>query len=159
VRLQVGVLGAEQRLGHVRAVRLDGVDVVAARVEAVARVALGVLVVEQVAHRLLDGQRRVVLAGDQLDVGPLINQLLHHPFRDQRVDAAHPVDRRVEADARRIGPSTAQPPYVALHRELGLLHCHERFLLDRANPGEFPTAAGQDVEQRVPAGGRVPSTR
>ena len=44
VRLDVGVLGAEQRLGAVDRELLDDVDVLAAAVVALARVALGVLV-------------------------------------------------------------------------------------------------------------------
>ena len=76
VRLGVGVLGAEELAGPRIGQVLDRVDVVAAGVEPVVGDALGVLVGQQVAHRALRGQRRVVLAGDQLDVPPLVGQLL-----------------------------------------------------------------------------------
>ena len=46
VRLGVGVLGAEQLAGVLGGERLDGVDVLAAGVEAVADGALGVLVAD-----------------------------------------------------------------------------------------------------------------
>ena len=76
MRLHVGVLGAEELARLLGGQALDGVDVVAAGVEAVVRVAFGVLVGEQVAHRQLGGQRRVVLAGDELEIGPLVRQFL-----------------------------------------------------------------------------------
>ena len=44
VRLHVGVVGAEQFLGTLDGQRLDVVDVLAAAVVALARIALGVLV-------------------------------------------------------------------------------------------------------------------
>ena len=66
VRLHVGVRGAEERLGVVGGAALDGVDVLAPGVEAVADRALGVLVGEPVAHGQQHGRRGVVLAGDEL---------------------------------------------------------------------------------------------
>ena len=66
MRLDVGVLGAEQLAGERRSFALDDVDVVAAGVEAVPGIALGVLVGEQVAVGQLDGERAEVLAGDEL---------------------------------------------------------------------------------------------
>ena len=66
VRLHVGVRRAEQLAGVLGRERLDGVDVLAAGVEAVADRALGVLVGEPGAHREQHGGRGVVLARDQL---------------------------------------------------------------------------------------------
>ena len=67
VRLDVGVRRAEQLAGVLGGERLDGVDVLAAGVEAVADRALGVLVAEPGAHRQQHRRRGVVLAGDQLE--------------------------------------------------------------------------------------------
>ena len=67
VRLDVGVRGAEQLAGVLGGERLDGVDVLAAGVEAAADGALGVLVAEPVAHGQQHGRGGVVLAGDQLE--------------------------------------------------------------------------------------------
>ena len=68
MRLDVGVVGAEQFLGAVDGQLLDHVDVLATAVVALARIAFGVLVGE---HRTLGFHHRragVVLRGDQLDV-------------------------------------------------------------------------------------------
>ena len=67
VRLHVGVLGAEQRLGALDRERLDLVDDLLALVVALARVALGVLVREHRAGRLEHRARDVVLRRDQPD--------------------------------------------------------------------------------------------
>ena len=75
VRLHVGVLGAEQLAGVLGGDRLDGVDVLAAGVEAVTHGALGVLVAEPGAHRHQHGRRGVVLAGDELERGTLVGEL------------------------------------------------------------------------------------
>jgi len=66
--LHVGVFGAEQRLAAVDGELLGDVDVLAAAVVALARIALGVLVGQ---HRTLGREHArtsVVLRGDQLDV-------------------------------------------------------------------------------------------
>ena len=75
VRLGVGVLGAEQLAGVLGGERLDGVDVLAAGVEAVPDGALGVLVGQPGAHGQQHGGRGVVLRGDQLERGALVGQL------------------------------------------------------------------------------------
>jgi hypothetical protein len=61
MRLHVRGLGAEQRLDAVDSELLDDVDVLAAAVVAAARIALGVLVGEDRALRLEDGERSEVL--------------------------------------------------------------------------------------------------
>ena len=75
VRLDVGVLGAEQRPGPLDGERLDAVDDGVAAVVALARVALGVLVGEHRTHRPDHGGRGEVLAGDQLQAGGLALEL------------------------------------------------------------------------------------
>ena len=75
VRLGVGVRRPEQLARVLGGERLDGVDVLAAGVEAVADRALGVLVGEPGAHRQQHRRRGVVLAGDQLERGALVGEL------------------------------------------------------------------------------------
>ena len=75
VRLDVGVLGAEQGLDPVDRELLDHVDVLAAAVVALARVALGVLVGQHRTLRLHDGPGGVVLRGDHFQAVPLAGQL------------------------------------------------------------------------------------
>ena len=72
VRLHIGVIGVEQRLGVVSGERLDLVDELASGVVAHVGRALGVLVAEPVAHGEQHGGRCVVLAGDQLELAALI---------------------------------------------------------------------------------------
>src|SRR5216684_8503336 len=66
VRLHVGVLGAEERLRAIDAQRLDPVDDLGAAVVELARVALGILVVEQRTEGLEDSRTGDVLRGNQL---------------------------------------------------------------------------------------------
>ena len=70
------MIGAEHLARKVGCSLLNRVDIVAAGVEAVTGEALRVLVGEQVALGQLHRQRAVVLAGDQLDIGTLVGQLL-----------------------------------------------------------------------------------
>ena len=86
VRLGVGVLRTEQLAGVLGGERLDGVDVLAAGVEAVADGALGVLVAEPGAHGEQHGGRGVVLACDQLQRAALVGQLLAGGVGDPRLD-------------------------------------------------------------------------
>ena len=71
VRLDVGVLGAEQLLGAVDRQLLGDVDLLAAAVVAAARVALGVLVGQHRADRVEHRLGHEVLRGDHLQ-GPLL---------------------------------------------------------------------------------------
>ncbi|MNZ12287.1 hypothetical protein D3C78_291620 [compost metagenome] len=78
MRLDVGVVGAEQLLGAVDGQLLDDVDVLATTVVALARIAFGVLVGQ---HGTLGFHHRragVVLGGDQLDVLFLALSFLLH---------------------------------------------------------------------------------
>ena len=76
MRLDVGVLGAEERLGTVPGQVLDLVDDLAAAVVALAGDALGVLVVEPGAERLEHRDRGEVLRRDELEGLLLALQLL-----------------------------------------------------------------------------------
>ena len=82
VRLDVGVLRSEQLAGVLGGQRLDGVDVLAAGVEAVTDRALGVLVAEPGAHRHEHSRGRVVLARDELEGRALVGELGAGGLRD-----------------------------------------------------------------------------
>ena len=86
VRLDVGVLGAEQRLRAVDRELLDHVDVLAAAVVALAGIALRVLVGQHAALALEDGLRHEVLRGDHLQRAPLAVQLAVQGLGDLGVD-------------------------------------------------------------------------
>ena len=86
VRLDVGVLGAEQRLGAVDRELLDDVDVLAAAVVALAGIALGVLVREDAALALQDRLRDEVLRRDHLERALLAVQLARDDVGDLGVD-------------------------------------------------------------------------
>ena len=86
VRLRVGVRRPEQLARVLGGHALDGVDVLAAGVEAVADRALGVLVREPGAHGQEHRRGRVVLARDQLERAALVGQLLPGRVGDPRFD-------------------------------------------------------------------------
>src|SRR5207253_1448267 len=75
----------------------DGVDVVAARVEAVTRTSLRVLVAQPVAHRQQHRWTREVLAGDELEVGALIRQLPKNGVGHGGIDSCDSVERTAKA--------------------------------------------------------------
>ena len=86
VRLDVGVLGAEQLLGAVDRELLGDVDELAAAVVALARVALGVLVGE---HRALAVEHRLrheVLRRDHLERRLLAVELVLEHLGDLGID-------------------------------------------------------------------------
>ena len=85
VRLEVGVLGAEQLLGPGDADLLGLVDLLAAAVVAPAGVTLGVLVRQRRAERGQHRRRGEVLAGDQLQAAAQPVQLAEHDVGDLRV--------------------------------------------------------------------------
>ena len=87
VRLRIGVRRTEQLARVLGGERLDRVDVLAAGVEAVPDRALGVLVAEPGAHGQQHRRRGVVLAGDQLERGALVGELLAGRVGDPRLDA------------------------------------------------------------------------
>ncbi len=86
VRLHVGVLGAEQRLGAVDRELLGDVDPLAAAVVAPAGVALGVLVRQHRALALEHGARDEVLRGDHLERALLALELAAQRLGDLGID-------------------------------------------------------------------------
>jgi hypothetical protein len=98
VGLHVGEFGAEQLLGAVDRQLLDHVDVLAAAVVALARVALGVLVGELRALRGHHRRRGVVLRGNQLDVVFLALVLALDGGPDLGVDVGNGGSGTVEHD-------------------------------------------------------------
>jgi hypothetical protein len=91
VRLNVGELGAEERLHAVDGQLLDDVDMLAAAVVALARVALGILVGEDRTLRLHDGRRSEVLRGDHFQRGLLAVQLADDCLLDLGIDCGKSV--------------------------------------------------------------------
>ena len=85
VRLDVGVPGAEQGLDPVDRELLDHVNVLAAAVVALPRIALGVLVGQHRALRLHDSPGGVVLRGDHLQALALAGELGVDPRGDLRI--------------------------------------------------------------------------
>ncbi len=103
VRLGVGVGRPEQLAGVFGGEGLDGVDVLAARVEAVPDGALGVLVGEPGAHGQQHRGRRVVLAGDQLERITLVGKLFARRRGDPRFDGLDDLERGSVRGARGVG--------------------------------------------------------
>ena len=71
VRLHVGVLGAKERLRAVDGQLLDAIHEFAAAVVALARIALGVLVGEDRAHRFEHGFGNKIFRRNQLEASAL----------------------------------------------------------------------------------------
>src|SRR5579884_3673715 len=111
VRLDVGVLRAEELLGPVDGQLLDLVDHLAAAVVATPRVPLGILVVEPRAERLQHRRGGDVLAGDELQGLLLAAQLLVEQVGHGGVHSAHGgLQRGVDqGDPSRYGLSSASP--------------------------------------------------
>ncbi|MOA06780.1 hypothetical protein D3C78_1264410 [compost metagenome] len=82
MRLNVGVVGAEQLLGAVDGQLLDHVDVLATTVVTLARVAFGVLVGQDRTLGFHDGWAGVVFRSDQLDMLFLAQSFLLHGFEE-----------------------------------------------------------------------------
>ena len=102
VRLDVGVLGAEQRLGPVDRQLLADVDELAAAVVALAGVALGVLVVQHRALALQHRHGREVLRGDHLQRPLLALQLARQHLGDLRVDLGQRAVEEVGGQLRQL---------------------------------------------------------
>ena len=89
---------AEEGAGELARAQLNRVDVVAARVEAVTRSALGVLVAQPIAHGQQHRWAGEVLARDQLEMSPLVDQLREDGRGDVRLDASDGVEGGDESD-------------------------------------------------------------
>ena len=105
VRLDVGVLGAEQLLGAVDRQLLGDVDVLAAAVVALARIALGVLVGQHRALALEHRDRDEVLRGDHLERALLALELQRQHLGDLGVDVGQ---RPVEEVRRQLDAHVAR---------------------------------------------------
>ena len=90
VRLHVGMLGVEERLGTFDRERLDPIDVLAAAVVALSWVPLGVLVVEQRAERLQNRRAGDVLGGNQFQGVLLALELVADRGADLGIDGIDP---------------------------------------------------------------------
>jgi hypothetical protein len=99
VGLDVGVLGAEERLGAIDRELLGDVDPLAAAVVALAGVALGVLVRQHGALRLEHRLGHEVLAGDHLQRALLALELARENLRDLGI---HLGERAVEGVRRQV---------------------------------------------------------
>ena len=110
VRLHVGVLGAEQRLGPVDRELLGDVDVLAAAVVALARIALGVLVGQHRALALEHRDRHEVLRGDHLERALLALELEREHLGDLGIDLG---ERPVEEVGRQLDAHRGQPTIPA----------------------------------------------
>ena len=106
VRLDVGVLGAEQRLGAVDRELLGHVDELAAAVVAPAGIALGVLVGQHRALRLEHRHRHEVLGGDHLERALLAIELHDEDLGDLGIDLG---ERCVEVVGGKLGHRVSQP--------------------------------------------------
>ena len=85
VRLDVGVVCAEDLLGAIDGQRLGDVDELAAAVVALARIAFGVLVGEDAARRLQDRRAHEVLRRDEFESFFLAMQLVADRFGNFRI--------------------------------------------------------------------------
>ena len=105
MRLDVGVIGAEELLRAVDRQLLDPVHDLAAAVVALSGKSFRVLVRERRAHRFEDGRRHEVLARDQLDPFVLAGDLLLDQAGDLRIAVAQRLARRT---ALPVGPGRHQ---------------------------------------------------
>ena len=149
VRLDVGILRAEQLAGAVNGDLLDLIDVLAAAVITVAGVPFRVLVRQHAAHGRHDGGGNDVLAGDQLNVLPLAAQLTLHSRAQLGVVALHKADGVDD-----VLVHTAFPPNVyAVHggkRPRADTLCARRSRR-RASPLQRPLGGQNAVDPRISA--------
>ncbi|MNF91970.1 hypothetical protein D3C84_745950 [compost metagenome] len=114
VRLDVGVIGAEQLLGALDGQRLNLVDVLAATVVALARITFGVFVGQAAALRFHHALAGVVLRRDQLDV-IFLTLLLGIHRRQQCIVVT--LDLVLLAE-HRVSPSGGGAPFVSVRHWL-----------------------------------------
>jgi hypothetical protein len=92
--LDVGVVGAEQRLGATDRERLGDVDELTTAVIAPAGIALGIFVRQDRPRGLEHGLTHEILRRDQLEALVLAVQLVPHDFRDFRIRFREPAGAR-----------------------------------------------------------------
>ena len=149
VRLDVGILRAEQLAGAVNGDLLDLIDVLAAAVITVAGVPFRVLVRQHAAHGRHDGGGNDVLAGDQLNVLPLAAQLTLHSRAQLGVVALHKADGVDD-----VLVHTAFPPNVyAVHggKRPRADSIGARRSRRRASPLQHPLGGQNAVDPRISA--------
>src|SRR6188472_2858254 len=103
MRLDVRVLGTEERLRAVDRELLDLVDDLAAAVVAAAGISLRVLVRRNASDGLEDRRPREVLRGDQLDLAALPLELPFEQGSDLGIDRGEPAGAEVVERLRRRG--------------------------------------------------------
>jgi hypothetical protein len=96
------VVRAEQLAGELGCLGLDGIDVVTAGIEAMVRIAFGILIREPGALRKLDRQRAIVFTGDELEIAALVAELLDDRPGDGREDRREMIERGVNGSCHRI---------------------------------------------------------
>ena len=127
VRLDVRVLGAEERLRAVDRELLDLVDDLAAAVVATPGIPLGVLVRRDAADRLEHRRPREVLGRDELDLAALALELLLEERRDLGIDVGEPCGAEILERQRRRSPSRGmllRDPCESLRRRHGTFAEH-----------------------------------
>jgi hypothetical protein len=111
--LHIDVVGAEELLRPIAREVLGDVDDLAAAVVAATGIALGIFAGQDRSHRLEHGQARVVLAGDQLQVGACARLLVAHDLCDLWI---LPLEWRPEVHAAECSPRADHPAVASASR-------------------------------------------
>ena len=96
------MIGAEYLDCELGGQALYGIDVVAAGIEPVEGVPLGILVGEEVALGKLNCQGRIVLARDHLEIAALVGNLGHYAPGYSGIDRAYALERGQVGDERGV---------------------------------------------------------
>src|SRR6185295_13094133 len=156
VRLDVRVLGPEQRLRAVDRELLDHVDVLAAAVVALAGIALGVLVREHAALGLQDRLRHEVLGRDHLERALLALDLVTDRVGDLRVDvgqrAIEEVGGELGHDPRTVATDRASTTPVRGSVQVPSASYARRSITVDGVPGSSPPSSTRSAPSRMPAG-------
>ncbi len=145
VRLGIHVRRAEECARELVGARFDDVDVVASGIEAVPGRALGVLVAEPVAHREQHGRAREVLACDQLEVRPLVGELVQDGVGHGRLDPCDGIEGGAERD--RLERHLTCP-----HAEAGKVGLQQRADGHERAPGVAMAQAFGTARRSLPGG-------
>ena len=156
VGLDVGVLGAEQRLGPFDGERLDVVDDADALVVPAARIPFGVLGIQVGGERLQDGRRSIVLAGDEIERLVVADVVALEQRRDLGIiglqarprGAVGLADLRLDGHGLQVLPGLLEPVYP-LPRGGPDLHA--------APPRRFGTSTADSLPGADVAGSILPS--
>ena len=146
VRLDVGVLGAEDLLGAVDGELLGDVDLLAAAVVALAGVALGVLVGEHRAGGLEHGLGHEVLGGDHLQRRLLASQLAVEHRGDLGIDLGEGCGLVIVGQLGQVDLRSRRACFPQVDRRYG---SHGRFAISRSTSGA-ETAPSRSSAQPPP---------